>query len=259
MFRKAAGVVTPHAPVLPSLAPCTGYLPGGGVEPVEDVGRGDRQQQCGESFLVVVPGGLVPDFVRYRVGAVGQPGDGLGQGQRRALGVGEIRRVPPGGYRGYPVLALARLPGPCSAGLNARAAAVDLAGPQVNQCQRLLRHAFVVKTGAQRLDGLHSLRDDHGRILCPCLHRGSSMVSSSIKYAARPRVSRRRPLAATWYDRRRRRNVTDERTGPSCRAITSPIQTAVSRIVVPTTWQPVSGEAQALLRLGPDSADVPAS
>jgi hypothetical protein len=90
MFRGAAGVVIPASaepwtlgcggalaalptrmfPVLPSLAPGAGYLPGGGVEPVEDVGRGDRQQQCGESFLVVVPGG------------------------------GEIRRVPPGGYRG---------------------------------------------------------------------------------------------------------------------------------------------------------------
>ena len=62
----------PHAPrPPPSLAPGAGYLPGGGVEPVEHVGRGDRQQQCGEFILVVVPGGLVPDFVRHRVRAVG--------------------------------------------------------------------------------------------------------------------------------------------------------------------------------------------
>ena len=27
---------------------------------------------------------------------------------------------------------------------------------------------------------------------------------------------------------------------------------------MPTTWQPVSGEAQALLRLGPEAPDVPA-
>jgi hypothetical protein len=40
-----------------------------------------------------VPGGLVPDLVRYRVRPVGQPGDGLGERQRGAFGVGEARRI----------------------------------------------------------------------------------------------------------------------------------------------------------------------
>jgi hypothetical protein len=75
------------ARVLPSsrLGPDASHLPDGGVEPVEDVGRGDSQQQHGQSFLVVVPGGLVPDLVRYWIRPVGQPGDSLGQGQRRTL------------------------------------------------------------------------------------------------------------------------------------------------------------------------------
>jgi Sigma-70 region 2 len=51
-------------------------LPGGDVEPVINVGGGDPQQQAREGTLVVVPGGLVPDRIRHRVGPVGQPGDG---------------------------------------------------------------------------------------------------------------------------------------------------------------------------------------
>ncbi|HEY1824224.1 MAG TPA: hypothetical protein VGG83_30330, partial [Trebonia sp.] len=48
---------------------------------VEEVGEGDLQDQRGHPLLVVVPGRLVPDLVGDRVGAVGQPGRGLGQGK----------------------------------------------------------------------------------------------------------------------------------------------------------------------------------
>jgi len=40
-----------------------------------------------------VPGGLGPDRVGDGILPVGEPGDGLGQRQRGALGVGEVGRV----------------------------------------------------------------------------------------------------------------------------------------------------------------------
>src|SRR5438105_10255551 len=58
---------------------CTRHLPGGGVEAVEEVGRGDHEDQGREPLLVVVPGGLVPDRVWDRVRPIGEPGDGLGE------------------------------------------------------------------------------------------------------------------------------------------------------------------------------------
>jgi hypothetical protein len=47
------------------------HLPGGGVEAVEEVGRGDHEDQGCEPLLVVVPGGLVPDRVWDRVRPIG--------------------------------------------------------------------------------------------------------------------------------------------------------------------------------------------
>ena len=64
-------------------APGAGDLPRRGVEPVEQVGDGDHQDDRGELLLVEVRGGGVPDLVADRVGAVGQPRRGLGQRQRR--------------------------------------------------------------------------------------------------------------------------------------------------------------------------------
>ena len=45
-----------------------------------------------------MPGGFCPDLVRYRVRPV-EPGDGLGERQRGAFGIGEVRRIPPGRQR----------------------------------------------------------------------------------------------------------------------------------------------------------------
>ena len=91
--------------------------------------------------LVVVPGGLVPDLVGYRVGPVGQPGDGLGERQRGAFGVGEVRRLPPGRYGEEPLVGFAGLPGAAGVHVDADAAAVDLAGAQVHELDRRLRQA----------------------------------------------------------------------------------------------------------------------
>src|SRR5579863_3519077 len=111
-----------------TLSPGAGRLAGDAVEAVEDVGDGDLEDQGGQALLVVVPGGLVPDLVRYRVGAVGQAGGGLGEGEGGALGVGEVGGLAPGGDGGHALRGLGALGGARHAG----AAGVDLADPQVD-------------------------------------------------------------------------------------------------------------------------------
>jgi hypothetical protein len=110
----------------------TGNLPGGDVDAVEDVHRGDPQDECGECLLVVVADCLVPDLIGYRIGSVAEPSDCFGEGQRRVLGVGEVGSVPQGDQGEQPLLSLALLAGlGCRA--NAHAATVDPAGSQVDE------------------------------------------------------------------------------------------------------------------------------
>ena len=65
-----------------------GRLPGDGVEAVLDVDARDLDDQRGHGGLVVVAGGLTPDVVGDGVGPIGESGEGLGQLERRALGLG---------------------------------------------------------------------------------------------------------------------------------------------------------------------------
>jgi hypothetical protein len=44
-------------------------------------------------------GSLIPDRVWQRIGAVAEPREGLGQRQRRTLGVSKVGRIAPGSYR----------------------------------------------------------------------------------------------------------------------------------------------------------------
>lgn len=69
---------------------------GGDVDAVEDVHHGNPENQCGQGWLVVVAGRLVPYLVGHRIGLVAEPGDGLGEGQCGAFGVDEQGCVPPG-------------------------------------------------------------------------------------------------------------------------------------------------------------------
>src|SRR5215469_17926449 len=82
-------------------------------------------------------GSRVPDLVGHWVGTVGQPGGGFGQCQRGALSVSEVRSLPPGGNRKEPLVADTGFLGAQRSRVNASAAAVDLAGPQVDQFQGL--------------------------------------------------------------------------------------------------------------------------
>src|SRR5207245_8454550 len=79
-----------------SASPLACHLSGGDVEAVPDVDRGDGEDQGRQRRLVVVPGGLVPDVVWYRVRPVVEPGDSLRECQSGALGIGEVGRLPPG-------------------------------------------------------------------------------------------------------------------------------------------------------------------
>src|SRR4051812_39435711 len=78
-------------------------LPGGpggltdrGVDPVEQVGERDHQNDRGQFLLVEVVGRRGPDLIGDRVRPVRQPRRGLGQRKRRTLGVREQIRLAPG-------------------------------------------------------------------------------------------------------------------------------------------------------------------
>jgi RNA polymerase sigma-70 factor (ECF subfamily) len=155
----------PGSPV----GPLARDLPGGDVDAVEDVHGGDPQDQRGQLLLVVVPGGLVPDPVRYGVGPVAEPGDGFGERQGGAFGVAEVRGIPPGGQGEEPFVCLAVFPG-LGRGAQAGAAPVDLAGSQVDQVERALWHAALLYGIVQRPDRGHRVGNDNARALHASLH-----------------------------------------------------------------------------------------
>src|SRR5260370_17458149 len=102
-------------------------MPDGGVEAVEEVGRGDHEDQSRESLLVVVPGGLFPDRVWDRVGPVGKSGDGLGEREGGTFGVGEVGCLPPGPHGEETPFWFACLLVGAAARANANATAINLA------------------------------------------------------------------------------------------------------------------------------------
>src|SRR5437763_17173721 len=85
------------APLLASLPRCFARrLPDGDIDAVEEGGYGDHENDGGQPLLVIVPGGFLPDLVRNSVGPVGETGDGLGEGEGGAVGVGAGGGFPPG-------------------------------------------------------------------------------------------------------------------------------------------------------------------
>jgi len=77
------------------VVPFAGDQAGGDVQAVPDVSLGDSEDQRGERALVIILRRLLPDGVRYRVLAVAEPGDGLGELQSGAFCFGEVRGMPP--------------------------------------------------------------------------------------------------------------------------------------------------------------------
>jgi hypothetical protein len=97
-----------------------------------------------------VTGRFVPDRVGHGIGAVGHAPHAFGQGQRRALGIGEVRRVAPCGHGEQALVGLAGALHHARVHVAADAAAVDLAGAQVDQVARPGRQAAVLDGIAQR-------------------------------------------------------------------------------------------------------------
>jgi hypothetical protein len=149
--------------------PFAGNLPGSDVDAVEDVHGGDPQDQRGQPLLVVVPGGFVPDLVRYGIGPVAESGDGFREGQGGAFGVVEVRGIPPSGKGEEPLVFLAVFSG-LGRGAKADAAPVDLAGSQVNQVERALRYAPFLHGLVQRPDRGHRVGNDDAWALHAGLH-----------------------------------------------------------------------------------------
>src|ERR1700730_3032462 len=145
-------------------------LSGGNVETVEDVGRGDRKDQSRQRRLLVMTCGLVPDVVGNRIRPVAEPGNGLGERQRGAFGVGKIGRFSPGRHREEAIVCFTHLLGFTSATVNAEAAAIDLANAQVNKSERLRRHLPFLRRCIQSLYRLHCVRNDHRWVFHSRLH-----------------------------------------------------------------------------------------
>src|SRR5215212_8851304 len=108
-------------------------LPGRGVEAVPDVNQRDLEDQSRTCRLVVVPGDLVPDLVGHRVGPITEPGDGFGERQSSTFGVGKVGSVSPGRNGEETRVRLAGLPELARVHVDADAAAIDLARPQMDE------------------------------------------------------------------------------------------------------------------------------
>src|SRR6185437_5745893 len=107
-------------------------LAGDHVEPVVHVDEGDEADQRAELVLVVVLDGVVPGVVTDAV-AVGDAGALLGQLERGPLGLGEDLGLAPGGDQVEPLLGLPGVQGVLGVHVEAAGAAVDLAGPNLDQ------------------------------------------------------------------------------------------------------------------------------
>ncbi len=151
-------------------APGPRHLPDTGIQAVPDIDQADLQDQRRKLGLLVMPPRLVPDRIGHRIGAVIEPGDRLGECQRRALGVGEKRRMPPSGDGENAVVGLARLFQLQRMHVNARATAVNLAGAEMHEFARDERQAIQFGGLVQRVQGLHRIGKDDYRVLHSWLH-----------------------------------------------------------------------------------------
>src|SRR5216683_2959744 len=149
---------------------CARHLPGSGVEAVEEVGRGDHEDQGREPLLVVVPAGLVPDLVGDRVRPIGETGGSLGEREGGTFGVGEVGCLPPGCHGEEALVCFTCLLGAACARVNAEATAIDLARAQVDKLKRRRRHAALSRGLEQGLYAFCGVRKDRCWVAHSCLH-----------------------------------------------------------------------------------------
>jgi hypothetical protein len=160
-----------HVFPLPGVfGPVARHLPCGVVEAVEEVSRGNHEDQSRQPSLVVIACGLLPDRVWNRVGLVGKSGDGFGEREGSTLGIGEVGSLPPGGNGEEPLIRFTRVLSTAGARVNAEATAINLAGPQVNKLKRLRRHIALSGGLDERLYGGCGLGQDCGGVAHSWLH-----------------------------------------------------------------------------------------
>jgi hypothetical protein len=101
----------PFAPT-PGLPPtsATPLQPCADVEAIPDVNPPDRKKQSCQLLLVVMPGGLLPDFVGDRIRAVAEPRHSFREGQGRTFGICKVRRITPDGHGEPALIRFAGLP-----------------------------------------------------------------------------------------------------------------------------------------------------
>ena len=108
-------------------------MPDRDIEAVPAVDQGDGNQQGCDLRLTKMLGDVLPHGIRYRIGLIGQPRQAFRQFQRRAFGIAEERRFPPGGnsedmiQRGAVMLEF------LGVHVDTNTAAIDLAGAQMHQ------------------------------------------------------------------------------------------------------------------------------
>src|SRR6266581_6193089 len=155
---------------LSRLHPLARHLLGADVETIPNVDQGDCEDQCCEGGLVIMACHLLPDLIRYRVGPITEPRHRFGESQRSALGVREIGRVSPGCYGEQTFVCFSLFLERAAVHVNANAAAIDLARPQLDQTDRRRRNASFIGHPVQGMKGVHGVWKYHYRILHSCLH-----------------------------------------------------------------------------------------
>ena len=136
--------------------PFAGDLPGGDVEAIPDIGHGDVEDDGSELGFAVMTFRFVPDVIGNGIAAVAEARDGLGEREGGAFGIGEVRRVSPGGNGeealGAPVRLLE-----AKGHIQADAAAIDLAGAHVGESESLRGDSRVFRGFRQRLQMRHGI------------------------------------------------------------------------------------------------------
>src|SRR5262245_43939022 len=102
-----------------------------------------------------MPNSFVPNLCRYGVRPIAEPRDGFGEGQRGALGIGEVGRIMPSRNCKDALVSFARFFEHAPAHVNADATAIDLARAQVDQPQYWRRHTALFRSCVESEQGLH--------------------------------------------------------------------------------------------------------
>jgi hypothetical protein len=138
----------------------TGGVAGDHVEAVVGVDQGDEAHQGAELVVVVVLGRVRPGLIADAARGVSDAGALLGELQGGPLGLGEDRRLPPRRDQVQPHPALPGVLGVLGVHVGAGGAAVDLAGPDLNEFLRHRRQRRLGHDPARRVDVLAELRQD---------------------------------------------------------------------------------------------------